>query len=52
MHPECLLLLLCAANVCVWAQQDMLQLRLLLINLLDGLATLQGSDCIVSLCRK
>lgn len=39
MHPENLGLLLSAADVCVWAQQDVLQLGLLLIDVLDGLAS-------------
>jgi len=30
MHPQLLLLLLCAAYVCVWPEKDMLQLALLL----------------------
>jgi hypothetical protein len=40
VHPELLLLFLGAANVCVWAQQDVLELGLLLVDLFDGLATL------------
>ena len=36
MYPHLLLLLLGGANVCVWPQQNMLQLCLLLIDILDS----------------
>lgn len=42
VHPEWLLLLLCAADVCVWTQQDVLQLGLFLVNVLDRLASCPG----------
>lgn len=45
VHPQRLLLLLCAADVGVWAQQDVLQLRLLLIDLLNGLASMYIVCC-------
>ena len=40
VDPQLLLLLLGTANVGVWAQEDVLQLRLLLVDVLDRLALL------------
>mmetsp|Transcript_2655 Transcript_2655/g.6361 ORF Transcript_2655/g.6361 Transcript_2655/m.6361 type:complete len:367 (+) Transcript_2655:2971-4071(+) len=49
--PKFLLLSLGGANICVWPQQDVLQLGLLLVNLLDCLASPQSRDwlCPISL---
>mmetsp|Transcript_87667 Transcript_87667/g.256283 ORF Transcript_87667/g.256283 Transcript_87667/m.256283 type:complete len:460 (-) Transcript_87667:94-1473(-) len=48
-HPERVILLLHRSNICVWSQEDVLYLGLLLVNLLNRLTPFQLSPCITAL---